>query len=77
MRTIPLRVIYGSAGDIRQDSAGSIARHLSRLRTLLRLWRQRRRGRAALASFDDRMLRDIGITRMEAHYEINKPFWRE
>ena len=43
----------------------------------LREWRRRRISRTALASFDERMLRDIGLTRADAHYEINKPFWRE
>jgi uncharacterized protein YjiS (DUF1127 family) len=43
----------------------------------LREWHRRSRDRAALASFDDRMLRDIGVTRVDALYEINKPFWRQ
>jgi uncharacterized protein YjiS (DUF1127 family) len=44
---------------------------------VLREWRRRSRDRAALASFDDRMLRDIGVTRVDALFEINKPFWRK
>jgi uncharacterized protein YjiS (DUF1127 family) len=43
----------------------------------LREWHRRRRDRATLAAFDDRMLRDIGVTRVDALYEINKPFWRK
>jgi uncharacterized protein YjiS (DUF1127 family) len=43
----------------------------------LREWRRRRNGRLELARLDDRMLRDIGLTRIDAEYEINKPFWRE
>lgn len=43
---------------------------------LLRAWRQRRDSRIALARFDERMLRDIGITRADALREANKPFWR-
>ncbi|MGH6913152.1 MAG: DUF1127 domain-containing protein [Geminicoccales bacterium] len=39
-------------------------------------WRERAHQRRALARFDDRLLRDIGVTRAEAHREINKPFWR-
>lgn len=49
---------------------------LRRAGALLREWRRRVRSRAALARFDDRMLRDIGVTRVDALYEINKPFWR-
>ena len=44
---------------------------------LLREWRERRRTRAALAEFDNRLLLDIGISRGEAEREINKPFWRK
>ena len=39
-------------------------------------WQDRRRQRHALARLDDRMLRDIGITRGDVWREINKPFWR-
>jgi len=37
-----------------------------------RRWRSRRH----LAELDDRTLKDIGITRADAEYELNKPFWR-
>jgi len=30
----------------------------------------------ALAELDDHMLRDIGVTRVEAARECRKPFWR-
>ena len=50
---------------------------LSRLVQRLALWRRRSRERAQLARFDNRGLRDIGLTPAEAAYEINKPFWRE
>jgi uncharacterized protein YjiS (DUF1127 family) len=50
---------------------------LSGVRVALRDWRCRRNGRLELARFDERMLRDIGLTRVDAEYEINKPFWRE
>ena len=36
-------------------------------------WEQRR----VLLTLDDRMLRDIGITRWDVHFEAGKPFWRE
>jgi uncharacterized protein YjiS (DUF1127 family) len=41
----------------------------------LREWRRRSQSRVALAAFDERMLRDIGLTRCEAANEIDKPFW--
>ena len=40
-------------------------------------WRCRRRGRAELAQLDDRMLRDIGVSRVDVWREVNKPFWRK
>jgi uncharacterized protein YjiS (DUF1127 family) len=43
---------------------------------LIAMWHERTRQRRALAAFDDRLLRDIGITRSQAERECNKPFWR-
>ncbi len=43
---------------------------------LIALWRERAQQRQALASLDERLLRDIGITRSQAALECNKPFWR-
>jgi uncharacterized protein YjiS (DUF1127 family) len=38
-------------------------------------WFERSRQRRALATLDDRLLRDIGLTRAEAQREATKPFW--
>ena len=43
---------------------------------LVKNWIERTRQRRALASLDEAMLRDIGITRVEAARESEKPFWR-
>jgi uncharacterized protein YjiS (DUF1127 family) len=43
---------------------------------LIATWIERVRQRRALAALDDRMLRDIGVTRAEAARETEKPFWR-
>ena len=37
----------------------------------------RQRQRYSLAQLDDRILRDMGISRAEAERESNKPFWRD
>ena len=37
---------------------------------------RRSRGRSSLTELDDRLLRDIGISRAEARRESSKPFWR-
>lgn len=39
-------------------------------------WQERVRQRHQLAKLDDRLLRDIGISRVDAMHEIEKPFWR-
>ena len=43
---------------------------------LIAQWVDRVRQRQALADLDDRLLRDIGITRLDAARECDKPFWR-
>ena len=48
-----------------------------RLREKVREWRRRAHDRAYLATLDDHMLSDIGLTKADAEYLINKPFWRE
>lgn len=42
----------------------------------LALWIERDRQRRALATLDDRMLRDVGVSRADAAKECRKPFWR-
>jgi uncharacterized protein YjiS (DUF1127 family) len=36
---------------------------------------RRRRSRMVLSGLNDHLLKDIGMTRAEAEFEINKPFW--
>ena len=43
---------------------------------VIALWAARARQRRILATFDDRLLSDIGITRTDAMRECEKPFWR-
>jgi len=43
----------------------------------VRLWRARRRGRRELALLDDRSLRDIAMTRLDAARECRKRFWQQ
>ena len=38
-------------------------------------WQRRARSRRELEALSDATLRDIGITRCDAHREMNKPFW--
>lgn len=39
-------------------------------------WLQRDRDRRTLQSLDDRLLRDIGVSRAQVEDEARKPFWR-
>jgi uncharacterized protein YjiS (DUF1127 family) len=43
---------------------------------LIARWLETARQRKALAALDDHALRDLGITRVEAVREAEKPFWR-
>ena len=43
---------------------------------LLIVWMDRRQQRLALTRLNDRMLRDIGISRFNVVEECRKPFWR-
>lgn len=56
----------------RRAKSGVAGRMLTRWRE----WRRRARDRAELAGLDDRMLKDIGLTRGDAEFLSNKPFWR-
>ena len=38
-------------------------------------WRARARERRHLARLDDRMLRDIGLSRADVERECRRPFW--
>ncbi|MBO0736352.1 MAG: DUF1127 domain-containing protein [Alphaproteobacteria bacterium] len=58
------------AGDALKDAGSHIV-------ATLREWRRRARDRARLAELDERTLRDIGLTRTDAEFLVNKPFWRK
>lgn len=44
---------------------------------MLNHWSQRREERKQLNGLNERLLKDIGITRYDAEHEVAKPFWRE
>lgn len=49
---------------------------VTRAITMIQVWRDRAYSRRELASYDERMLRDIGISSGDAGCEAGKPFWR-
>lgn len=42
---------------------------------VLETWLERRRQRRTLLELNDHLLKDIGVTRLEAQREGHKPFW--
>jgi uncharacterized protein YjiS (DUF1127 family) len=71
---IARRPLFRVRGPSALRSASNVA---ARLLERPREWRRRVKGRAELAALDDHMLADIGISRAEAKFLSNKPFWRE
>ena len=63
-----------AAIDALNDATGWV---FATVRATVREWRRRIVERDQLAALDDRMLRDIGLTRGDAEFLANKPFWRE
>ena len=55
---------------------GSFFRALGAAVDRIYLWQERAAQRAHLASLDDRLLKDLGISRDDAIQEAAKPFWR-
>lgn len=61
-------------------AAGTTVLPTRRRRNLLDvlfLWSERARQRRLLAGLDERMLKDIGLSRIDVSHETGKPFWRE
>ena len=61
-----VRPSRGSAG------TGAVTRFFDHALT----WLERARQRRHLAELDDRLLRDIGLSRAEVEHEISRPFWK-
>lgn len=65
----------GAIADFRRQwlpEGGFVAKHLGQV---IGLWLARRRERMALTEMDERLLRDIGIDRLTAQFEADRPFW--
>ena len=49
---------------------------LMRMLNVLLTWQERAAQRHALGRLDDRMLADLGLSRVDVAIELSKPFWR-
>ena len=58
------------------DAAATLRDVIRRTLTTLRTWHWRVRSRRQLLMLDDRMLADIGLSRVDAASEAAKPFWQ-
>ena len=77
MTSVSLPTRQGATPGKAAPNAGSTIKGLlARILERLLLWQERAVQRHALASLDDHLLKDMGITRAEALYEADKPFWR-
>ena len=74
------RRMYGRTGGTTNPAPASIAGKvvwaINRVINILFVWQERSRDRFELAQLDDRMLRDIGLSRVDVLHEASKPFWR-
>lgn len=73
---LPGSVIPAAAADcVPAVELETILRPLFRLGRLVKTWDQRHRQRRQLRELPPHLLRDIGISEVEAHREATKPFW--
>ena len=76
MNEMTISIAGVEQGNGQQSWFGKVRGLLRRGWQVLSDARMRRRQRLALAQLDERLLRDIGITREQARAESEKPIWR-
>lgn len=67
------RKVLQAAGFV---SSVVLERHMDQAVEVLREWSRRRRYRSYLAAMGDRDLKDIGLMRLDAEREADRPFWQ-
>ena len=61
---------------VHADATAALRDAIRKALATLRIWHWRARTRRQLLALDDRMLSDIGLSRVEAAREAAKPFWQ-
>jgi uncharacterized protein YjiS (DUF1127 family) len=67
--------VAGAVGDSVPRRTAFAAPIITSLVDLFSTWLERVRERRQLHTLDDRMLKDIGLTRADVEYEAQKRFW--
>jgi uncharacterized protein YjiS (DUF1127 family) len=60
----------------RRTGPSSVSDLAVRLFDAIGAWSERAEQRRALAAASDHVLHDIGVSRLDAECEVEKPFWR-
>jgi uncharacterized protein YjiS (DUF1127 family) len=76
LRTHSMALAVRTSGYAGRRSADSSADLTRRLTDTLKTWKTRIVSRRELMELDAHMLRDIGLSDLEAQTEASKPFWR-
>lgn len=77
MPSVPLQPCHEARAAQRLEALEALGDAARWALATLRDWRRRIRERGELAKLDEGMLCDIGLSRADAEFLINKPFWRE
>jgi uncharacterized protein YjiS (DUF1127 family) len=75
-KALPTFDLYLPPQHIRRGVRSSASTPVAAAWMLVASWIERVRQRNALVGLNDQQLRDIGITRVDAARECEKPFWR-
>jgi len=72
----PVQILFGARNSDRTGARpANLVEYAGTFLGLIRGWADRARQRRALADLDDRLLKDVGISREQAESEVQKPFW--